>query len=56
MRITNEKNTFDRNSSLWTWSLFFWPEPEPEPENKPSDTGLTREETEALMRKIGYVQ
>lgn len=31
-----------------------WPEPEPEP--KPSDTGLTREETEALMRKIGYVQ
>ena len=35
---------------------FFWPEPEPEPENKPSDTGLTREETEALMRKIGYVQ
>jgi hypothetical protein len=33
-----------------------WPQPEPEPENKQSDTGLTREETEALMRKIGYVQ
>ncbi len=35
-----------------------WPEPPPEepPEPVVDDTGLTRDETEDLMRTIGYVQ
>lgn len=38
------------------WVL--WPEPEPEPEEvaEDKDTGFTRDETEELMRTIGYVQ
>ena len=38
------------------WAL--WPEPEPEPEEvtEDKDTGLTRDQTEELMRTIGYVQ
>lgn len=32
------------------------PEPEPEPTAEPDDTGLSRDETEAQMRTIGYVQ
>lgn len=35
----------------------FRPEPTPEPTlEKDTDTGLTRHETEELMRTIGYVQ
>lgn len=40
-----------------TWAL--WPEPPPpdEPDEvEDKDTGMTREETEELMRTIGYVQ
>lgn len=39
-----------------TWAL--WPEPPPpdEPEAADQDTGMTRDETEELMRTIGYVQ
>lgn len=35
-----------------------WPEPEPEPEEDATaeDTGMSRNETEAQMRTIGYVQ
>lgn len=33
-----------------------WPQPESKEDKKPDDTGLTREQTENLMRKIGYVQ
>ena len=34
-----------------------WPEPEPdEPEPVAEDTGMTRFQTEELMRTIGYVQ
>ena len=33
-----------------------WPQPEQKEEKKSDDTGLTREQTEDLMRKIGYVQ
>lgn len=38
------------------WLL--WPEPPPpeEPAAEDKDTGLTRDETEELMRTIGYVQ
>ena len=37
------------------WAL--WPEPEPEPDPVvDGDTGMTRAETEDLMRTIGYVQ
>lgn len=38
--------------------LFFYLSQQEEPivTEKQDDTGLTREETEALMRKIGYVQ
>lgn len=39
------------------WML--WPEPEPEPEPEAledTDTGMTRHETEELMRTIGYIQ
>lgn len=37
------------------WAL--QPEPEPEaPAEEPDDSGLTRDETEAQMRTIGYVQ
>ena len=32
------------------------PEPEEEPVEVKDDTGLTRDETEAQMRTIGYVQ
>ncbi len=35
---------------------YFWPE-EPEPESlEDKDTGLTRDQTEEMMRTIGYVQ
>ncbi len=34
------------------WAL--WPEPAPEP-TVDNDTGLTREQTEDMMRTIGYV-
>ena len=34
----------------------FWPQPEEIIEEPKDDTGLTREETEDFMRKIGYVQ
>ena len=37
-------------------AYLLWPEPEKQEEKKPDDTGLTREQTEDLMRKIGYVQ
>lgn len=33
-----------------------WPQPEPPEDKKTDDTGMTREQTESLMRKIGYVQ
>lgn len=37
--------------------VLYTPEPEPEPIEEPdTDTGLTRHETEELMRTIGYVQ
>ena len=35
---------------------FFWPQPQEPEEKKVDDTGLTREQTENLMRTIGYVQ
>jgi hypothetical protein len=38
-----------------TWVL--WPEPEPEPVPfEDADTGMTRLQTEEMMRSIGYVQ
>ncbi len=39
------------------WML--WPDPEPDPEEdvaEDKDTGFTRDQTEELMRTIGYVQ
>jgi hypothetical protein len=39
-----------------TWALWPEPEPEPEPELEDIDTGLTRMQTEEMMRSIGYVQ
>ena len=33
-----------------------WPEPPPPPPDIVDDTGLTRFQTEELMREIGYVQ
>ena len=36
------------------WAL--WPAPEPEPEPEDADTGMTRLQTEEMMRSIGYVQ
>ncbi|MEL6345424.1 MAG: hypothetical protein AAFV53_20115 [Myxococcota bacterium] len=36
-----------------------WPDPEPDPEPDPQaeeDTGMSRFQTEELMRTIGYVQ
>lgn len=43
---------------LMTVSAFFlWPEPPPPPKAEfVDDTGLTRFQTEELMREIGYVQ
>ncbi|MGC6508565.1 MAG: hypothetical protein ACON4U_09130 [Myxococcota bacterium] len=36
---------------------FLWPEPPPPPKKEfIDDTGLTRFQTEELMREIGYVQ
>ena len=37
------------------WAMWSEPEPEPEPVVD-GDTGMTRAETEDLMRTIGYVQ
>ena len=40
-------------------AYLLWPEPEPEPEPaalEDNDTGMTRFETEELMRTIGYIQ
>lgn len=39
------------------WMMWPAPEPEPEPEAlEDKDTGLDRNETEELMRTIGYIQ
>ena len=38
------------------WALWPADEPEPDPDATAEDTGQSRDETEAQMRTIGYVQ
>lgn len=38
------------------WALWPTPEPEPDEDAPAEDTGMSRDETEAQMRTIGYVQ
>ena len=36
--------------------IFFWPDSSPPAAIEQDDTGMTRHQTEELMRTIGYVQ
>ena len=60
--IMNKPTLFGAAFCLWllvgggAWMLWPTPDPEEPPAVEDSDTGMTRTQTEDLMRTIGYIQ